>query len=75
MDRGNEYFKKAKQYQFDDDLKNAVYYYNLAIEYGNIDTYLELGIIYLDEGENETSYSMNDDYGALKAADESPDYK
>ncbi|MBR5933481.1 MAG: type I restriction endonuclease subunit R [Treponema sp.] len=28
-----------------------------------------------DEGENETSYSMNDDYGALKAADESPDYK
>lgn len=73
MERGNEYFKKAKQYQFDDDLKNAVYYYNLAVEYGSTDAYLELGIIYLDEGENEKAVSYLEkalDYGNVDACEE-----
>ena len=61
MSRGDEYFKLAQQYECGDgrekNQQQAIYYYKLAIEYGNVDAYYKLGIIYLNEEQFEEAIS------------------
>lgn len=59
MDRADEYFKLAKQYQLgydengndcEENTEKAIYYYKLAIDFGKSEAFYELGIIFVDEG-------------------------
>ena len=74
MNRADKYFKIASQYQLgydadgndcEENIDKAIYYYKLAIDFGCIDAFFELGIIYVDE--NNYSEAQNYFEKALKS--------